>query len=520
MSPDGSVSRRLGLAALLMAGSVFLSRIIGYLRDAIIAARHGADAQTDVYFAAFTLPDLMNYLVAGGALSITFIPIFSRHLAEGREDDGWRTFSLVATTVGLVLLGLTVLAGVFTEPLVRLLVPGFTDAQIATCVHLTRIVLPGQLAFYWGGLVQATLMAEGRFGATALVPLVYNGAIIAGGLLLDPWLGIAGFSWGALAGAWLGALGLPLWVQRRRLRFRLHFDLTDPRFVAFLKVTLPVMIGFSLVTVDEWIARWFASSTEPGSISWLNNARRLMMVPVSILGQAAGQAALPFLSRLWAEGRTDEMERLFRRTLDGVVFVTLAASTWMALHATPIVQLFFQRGRYDAADAAVTASLLALFSLGIVAWAVQAIAARLFYARHDTLTPMLVSSGAVLAALPVYAVLARWMGVAGLALATSLGMFLTAVATVAVLVRRTHALRLSPFAASTARSLATAALAGAGAWGTGRMVVPWNLPPWVVFPLTSAVFFASLVPCARLFGVEGIDELVDKVRRKLSRGRA
>ncbi len=519
MTRDASVGRRLGLAALVMAGSVFLSRIIGYLRDAIIAARHGADAQTDVYFAAFTLPDLMNYLVAGGALSITFIPIFSKHLADKREDEGWETFSLVATTVGLVLAVLLAVAAVFTEPLVRLLVPGFTQAQIDTCVHLTRIVLPGQLAFYWGGLVQATLMAEGRFGPTALVPLVYNGAIIAGGLLLDPWVGIAGFSWGALAGAWLGAFALPLWVQRHRVRFRLRFDVRDPRFVGFLKVTLPVMVGFSLVTVDEWISRWFASSYDAGSISWLNNARRLMMVPVSILGQAAGQAALPFLSQLWAEGRVDEMERLFRRTLDGVVFVTLAASTWMAVHALPIVQLFFQRGRYDASDASVTAVLLALYSVGVVAWAVQAIAARLFYARRDTLTPMLLSSGAVLAALPAYALLAHWLGVAGLALATSVGMFLTAGATLAVLVRRTGALRVRLFLASSARSLAAAALAGAGAWGTGRMVAPWHLPAWAVFPLTTVVFFGSLVPCARLFGVEDVDEVLTRVRRKLMRRR-
>jgi putative peptidoglycan lipid II flippase len=518
MTREASIGRRLGLAALLMAGSVFLSRVIGYLRDAIIAARHGADAQTDVYFAAFTLPDLMNYLVAGGALSITFIPIFSKHLAEGREQEGWETFSLVATTVGALLLVLVVAAAVFAEPLVRLLVPGFTPAQIDTCVHLTRIVLPGQLAFYWGGLIQATLMAEGRFRAPALVPLVYNGAIIAGGLLLDPFVGIAGFSWGALIGAFVGALGLPLWAQRHKVRFRLRFALSDPRFLEFVRVTLPVMIGFSLVTVDEWISRWFASSLQEGSISWLNNARRLMLVPVSILGQAAGQAALPFLSSLWAEGRTTEMERLFRRTLDTVVFVTLAASVFLAVHALPIVQVLFERERYRADDAAMTATLLALFAVGISAWAVQAIAARLFYARRDTLTPMLVSSAAVLAALPLYWGLARWLGVPGLALATSAGMLLTAVATLAVLVRRTHALRTGLFLASTARSLAAALLAGAGSWGTARLLAPYHLPALLELAACSAVFGLGLLQTARLFKVEVVDEVLEKVRKRVRRG--
>jgi len=519
MTSERSLGRRLGLAALIMAGSVFLSRIIGYLRDAIIAARHGADAQTDVYFAAFTLPDLMNYLVAGGALSITFIPIFSKHLAEKREQAGWETFSLVATTVGAILLVLVTAAAVFAEPLVHLLVPGFTPEQVETCVVLTRIVLPGQLAFYWGGLIQATLMADNKFGVVALVPLVYNGAIIAGGLLLDPFVGIAGFSWGALAGAFLGAFGLPLWAQRRRLHFHLRFALRDPRFLDFVRVTLPVMIGFSLVTVDEWIARWFASSQDAGAISWLNNARRLMMVPVSILGQAAGQATLPFLSRLWAEGRTAEMERLFRRTLDTVVFVTLAASVWMTVYALPIVQVFFERGRYQPDDVAMTATLLSLFSVGIVAWAVQAIAARLFYARHDTLTPMLISSGAVLAALPIYALLARWMGVPGLALATSLGMFLTALATVVVLVRRTHALKARLFLADAARSLAAALAAGALAKGLLALLAPLGLPALVLLTAGSVVYGSTVLGAAKLLGVESVDEVLDKVLRKLRRGR-
>jgi putative peptidoglycan lipid II flippase len=518
--PGRSLGRRMGAAALLMTASVLLSRVIGYLRDAIIAARHGATASTDVYFASFTLPDLMNHFLAGGALTITFVPIFTRYLAEDREEDGWRAFSLVATTLGVLLVAFTILGEVFTEPLVRLIVPGFNPAQVAETVRLTRIVLPAQVAFIVGGLVQATILSRESFGALALAPLIYNGGIIAGGLLLEPWVGIAGFSWGALIGAWCGSLLLPVWLQRHRLRFRFHFHLTDPRFVEFVRLSLPIVLGFSLVSVDEWILRYYASGMESGTISWLNNARRLMLVPISVFGQAAGAAALPFLTRLWAEGRYDELREALGKALRVVTLLSLAASAWLGVLALPVVRLFFERGAYTPDDSFMTAAVLAVFCLGVVAWSVQAIAARAFYARKDTLTPMLVSSLVVLLSLPVYRYLGGLAGVVGLAGATSLCMIVTAGATLAALKRGSSVFAWGPYAGSLLRSAGAAGLAGAVTWGAARLASQ-ALPQegWAALALNlsalTGVFVVAWLAGARLLRIPEAAELLARLTVRL-----
>src|SRR3989304_4631099 len=204
-----SPSRQIRRAAAVMMASVFLSRILGYARDAVIAYRHGATPETDAYFAAFTIPDFLNYLLAGGALSITFIPIFARYLAEGREEDGYRSFSSIATVMGIAMLFFVIVGEFLTEQLIPLIAPGAPPDQVHLAARLTRIVLPAQLFFYLGGLLMAVQYARNRFFLPATAPLIYNARIILGGLLLGRTIGMAGFAWGVLAGALVGCGVLP-----------------------------------------------------------------------------------------------------------------------------------------------------------------------------------------------------------------------------------------------------------------------------------------------------------------------
>src|SRR3972149_10987819 len=182
MSP--SARKQMGRAAALMMASVFLSRILGSARDAVIAYQHGATPETDAFFAAFTIPDFLNYLLAGGALSITFIPIFARTLAEGREAEGHRSFSTIATIMGAAMLFFVILGEFLAERLIPLIAPGFPPDQIAIAARLTRIVLPAQIFFYLGGLLMAVQYARNQFFLPATAPLIYHAGIILGGLLL------------------------------------------------------------------------------------------------------------------------------------------------------------------------------------------------------------------------------------------------------------------------------------------------------------------------------------------------
>ena len=302
----GTEGTRLGAAAVLLAASVLLSRVLGYAREALLAYRVGAGASTDAYYAAFQIPDLLNYLLAGGALSIAFLPIYTRHLARGDDAAADRLLG----TLGVGSLLATAALWWWVEPLVKLQFHDFTPQTQALTAHLTRIVLPAQICFITGGIINATLLARNRFGPSAAAPLLYNGGIIAGGLFLPPRLdvGVEGFAWGALVGAVLGPLLAPLLDARGRVRVRVRVAPADRAFLGYLVIAAPLMLGQTLLTVDEWYGRWFGALLGPGTVAHLGYARRLMLVPVAVVGQAIAAAALPTLSRLWAEERLDELK--------------------------------------------------------------------------------------------------------------------------------------------------------------------------------------------------------------------
>jgi putative peptidoglycan lipid II flippase len=504
----------LGLAALLIGAGVLGSRILGYVRDAVIAAQHGAGADTDVYFASFTVPDLMKYMLDGGALSLVFIPMIADMMHGDREDEAWDCFGVVATTVFVVACLATVGLWLAAPTLVPLLVPGFDAEQIAQTVSMTRIVLPGQIFFMIGGLLNATLQVRERFVETALAGLVYNGFIIAGGLILGPSMGIAGFSWGALAGA-IGQCALFGNAARRQgLVLRPRFSLTDPHFVRFFKQSIPVLLGFSLVAADEWISRWFASGMAEGSISWIQNARRLMLVPISVLGFATSQAALPFLSKLHAEGKPAEAAQMLADTVRIVAFVCALAAGWLAVAAEPIIGLFFERGAYDAVDTVQTAGALFFFALGVVFWGMYSLVGRGFYAMQDTWTPMLLATGVFVVCMPIYATLGEAMGHRGLALSTTIGMMLTVAALLLALHRKTP-LPLGAMAISIARSMGIAGAAGGAAWAVDVAV---GLDGYLLRGvLVSAVYGVLALGAAFVLRVNELDAVAGGVLRRLRR---
>src|SRR5437588_9075190 len=213
--PSGHLNRTLRLfrpshqhtefsATLLLMSAVMLSRVIGYLREAYIAYAFGAASQVDAYVAAFTLPDWLNYIVAGGTASITFISIYTRFLAEKREAEAQKTFSIIITVMSTVLIIGIALAEIFTPQMERWMFHGFNSEQLRLCVYLTRILLPSQLFFYVGGIVSAVLLSRRLFLFPAFGPLLYNLLIIMGGVLLGRRYGIASMAYGALVGAVLG----------------------------------------------------------------------------------------------------------------------------------------------------------------------------------------------------------------------------------------------------------------------------------------------------------------------------
>ena len=457
-------------ATLLLMSAVMLSRVIGYAREAYIAFAFGAGTQTDAYVAAFTLPDFLNYIVAGGAASITFISIYTRFLAEKREADAQKTFSIIITVMTAVLIVGTVITEIFAPQFIRWFVKGFSPAQIDLCVHLTRILLPAQIFFYVGGVVSAVLVSHRLFLLPAYGPLIYNVFIILGGVVGGRRWGIASLAYGALVGSFAGPfLASVIGAARIGTGYKPSFDVTNPAFREWVKLSVPLMLGVSLVTADDWILRHYASGGV-GDIARLNYAKRLFAVPIAVLGQATGQASLPFFARLFNEKKLKEFAGTVNDSVYRVSAASFLAAAWMMAAALPLIDLVYRRGRFLFSDTQTTAVYFFWFSLSLALWSAQGLYARAFYAAGDTLTPMVAVTVITASSLPVYSILFHTFGVIGLAYASDIGIGVNCLALAWLLHRRKLVTLGGLRWGELAKSFVTAIVAGAISFEVAKIV--------------------------------------------------
>jgi putative peptidoglycan lipid II flippase len=340
-----SRTRVIGIASVIWAASIFLSRVMGLIREQIIGRTLGASRQADLYFASFTLPDFLNYLLAAGALSIVFIPIFLAHLQRGDDRRAWISFSITANFIVLVgTIGIAVLMA-FARPLAQLVAPGITDPNdVDTLVRLTRIILPAQFFHVVGGLLSAALQAHNLHALPALAPLVYSAGIIIGGLVGAhyPELGAEGFAWGVLIGSIAGPFALPLYgCIKSNMRWLPSISFSDPDLKRYLWLSLPIMIGFSIVIVDEWIVKNQASYLAAGTLAYLQYGRTLMKVPIGMFGMAVGVASYPTISELVAAGAVVKAYALLSRAVRLVLLLTFGAQVCLTVASFEAVYLIW-----------------------------------------------------------------------------------------------------------------------------------------------------------------------------------
>lgn len=420
----------LGAAAVVVSASVLGSRVLGLLRETLLATLIGVRPEGDLYRQAFLIPDLLNYLLAGAYLTITLIPILSRHLEAGDEEGASRAFTSVFRFVTVGITALTLAMWAAAGPLVSLMFPEVADQD--RLVSLTRLVLPAQVFLVTGSLLVAVQYAHRRFLVPALAPLIYNLGIIAGGLagMATGNVGPESFLLGAVAGAALGNFGLQ-WVGARRTGTWLVP--VGGRFAVgeYLGLALPLMLGQSVAVLDEQFVRWFGQ-LEVGAASALSFARYLAMVPIGVIAQAAGVAAFPFLARLAAGGRDGELVDTTGRTAANTVFLAAGAAAAVVVLARPLVRLLYQYGEFTAADADLVAGLLVVYAFSIPAWGLHQILSRHFYAKRRMWTVVAVGTAGTVVAVPVWAGFYRWLGVEGFALASVVIMTLYAAALLVV----------------------------------------------------------------------------------------
>ncbi len=416
--------------------STFLSRIMGLVRVKYIAFLFGAGIATDAYNAAIQLPDMIAYFVAGGAASITFITILSRYRETGNEQEGEHALSVILTMM-ICVLGAAILLGEIFSPLyVSVFFPKFNPGEAALCVHMTRIMLFQPLLLFVGGVFGAVLFVHRQFAYQAVSPLVYNLAIILAAVFLAKSMGVSSLAIGVVAGAFLGWFALNAWgVHRVGVHYRPRFDWSHPGLREWLRLSLPLMLGVTVVTADTWILNYFASSV-PGQISRLSYAKNLFTAPIAILGQAVGAASLPFFASLFSQKRLVEFAAAVNSSVSRILAFSFIVSAWMGGLAYPAVDLVFRGGSFNHRDARETAVYFAIFSISLFLWTSQAIYARAFYAAGNTFAPMAAGVIVTLASLPIYWLLHRSAGAIGLSFASDAAILLQTVVLSVMLHRR------------------------------------------------------------------------------------
>jgi putative peptidoglycan lipid II flippase len=405
------------------SAATILSRILGLLREASLAAVFGAAGGMDAFVAAFRIPNLLRDLFAEGALSAAYVPVFTEKLKkEGRN----RAFLLTSSifSVVLVVLGLIVVLGILLAPhLIRYYVSGFDDpARIELTARLTKIMFPFILLVAFAAVSMGTLNSLGRFGVPALAPAAFNVTMILAALFLSRYMTppIMALGIGALAG---GAGQFIIQIPQLRgsgFRFRFHLDFSDESVRRIFRLMLPAAVGVAAWQINVVIATVIASYLEVGSISNLYYALRLMHFPLGVFGVALAAVSLPEISALVAGGDLAGAGAAQRYSSKMVIFLLFPSAAFLLGGAEAIVSAVYQRGNFTWSDTMDVASALRAYSLGLIFFGLVRVTAQLFYAFKDTMTPVKISFIAVMANIGLSLLFMRPLGFAGLALATSI----------------------------------------------------------------------------------------------------
>jgi putative peptidoglycan lipid II flippase len=496
----------------IVVGVSMLGRLIGFFREWTIAHKVGSNAITDAYYAAFTLPDFVSYMVAGGVLGVIFIPVFTKYVVDDHEDEGWYVFSTVITFMVISLIGLIVLGEVLAPHLVLLIAPGFDPPGRARVIHLTRILLPAQFFLCLGGVLAAVQNAKAKFVTPALAPIVYNVVLISFGWLFVSRFGITSFAIGLVGGVFFGFFLLQLiGVWQMGAKFTPNLNLRHPGVRLFFKLALPVMLALSVDITDMWVIRWFGSYLLPPSITWLTYAKYLTIIPVAVIGQAVGTTYYPYLAQLHVEGKYEELDQTISAGLKILILLLIPISALAIILSKPLVYLVFAHTRLSQHDFQSIAAAFTLFAVGIFARGALNLISRGFNAAHDTLTPALIGTLLMFLSLPVYWLCERRWQYLGLAASSSV----VAVVLVSLLFASlAHRIRSREWSSILICLLRTSVASTFGALVCNLWVhwlefrIPWQgsfLGTFLILALGTALGFPLMLLIARSLGVEQVD---------------
>lgn len=403
MSSD---SKKISTRAAGVVGlAVMCSRLLGLAREVIFNAMFGAGGSLDMFITAFRAPNLLRDLFAEGALSTAFVTTFSKKIAMEGNDSAWRLANKVGTLTLIVMSGITLLGMIFSGPLISLLGSGFHGEKAAVTAQLTATMFPFILMVSLAALVMGMLNARMVFGWPAMASAFFNIGSILGGVvlayvmepqasMLHPHFGtraLFGLAVGTLIGGFLQLVVQFPSLHRVGYRPQFDFNWRDEGVATVLRIMAPAVIAASAVQVNVMVNTSFATHLAPGSVVWLNNAFRLMQLPLGIFGVAIGTVTLPLLSKSIALGLGDEFRATLARGMRLAFLLTVPASIGLIMLARPIMSVVYEHGNVTSFQVAQMAGALRLYAIGLVSYSVMKVLTPAFYAIDRRKTPMIIS---------------------------------------------------------------------------------------------------------------------------------
>lgn len=408
--------RTLGAAAFLISLSYLLSRLLGLVRDRLLASNFGIGAQTDAYTAAFRIPDLLFTLLVSGAFAVAFIPVFVGYLEKDKEKEAWQVANILLNGIILFTTALGLFTWVFALPLVKLIAPGFSPEQLHLTANLTRIMLTTPLLFGLANIFGAIQQSFNRFVVFALASVFYNVGIIVGIVFFSKFFtpAIYGVAWGVVAGTALQALIQFAGVLALGYKYSFSVHFTHPAVRKVVGLMIPRSLDLGIDQLNIIIETAIGSHLVAGSLTSYYYANNLRNVPMGLFGGAIATAAFPSLIRAAKSDDKSKLPSAIVRNIGIVVFLVVPAAAIAVLMRGYIVRLLFGFGDQ------VTADALGWLSVSIISQSIFFLVARVFYALEDTKTPLFTSIASIFVNIILSTTLSKIYGVSGLAMALSI----------------------------------------------------------------------------------------------------
>lgn len=460
----------------MIMGILFFSRILGFIREMIVAKTFGRGMETDAFYAAFAIPDLMYDLLVAGALSSGFMPVFSSYLVNDDEDNGWKAANTFITVALIIILIFNVLGITFAKQLIPIVAYGNTKdpEKYALTVKLTRIMFTGVTFTVLAGLCKGILESYKIFLTPAIGPVLYNVGIIAGAIVFGKGLnmGIYGMAIGVIIGAFFNFFVQYPDFRRVGKRFKFEMNLKNEGYKRMLSLMVPALIGLSINRINLLVNTNVASVLDTGSITALRYAQRIMMLPVGIFGAGILTTIFPVMNSQIAKNKIEEYKDTLCIGLKTLFFITVPCVMGLIVLNLPIVRLLFRTGQFTEADARVTAIALSYYSIGALGNSAVPIIIRAFYSIQDTKTPLYV--GLIIAAfntvLNIVFVKFSNLAVGGIALTSALASCLEMVILYILLSKKMNGLRTRELSISFIKSSISAFAMGGATYMASKFI--------------------------------------------------